>query len=317
MRNAKRISKTILLLAVSLTGAIVCYASSEPRYRYTIEHHHRQLVEENDDVITPTTATVTAFPTTAPPSRHSEPPPEEAAARVEEQHKKEEAVTEVSVEHDDGDDVDGDGDDASASVGKLTAAIDSTTTTPTTLDSSHHHALLSLLFIAMCAGFFITGIPSSIITQCHCVEGMCSDPNSDTNHQLHGSVQKRMNTFNRNIMVGRGGENNRERSSITLGEPYSPSGGLTSKLTDEEGYELGDEVGIEVDEKRGIDPKPRRPIFGSRLFGALPRTPRGLVRREKKSRQLKEVGTNGAVVSDMYVVAEEEERQQVEFQKVP
>ena len=235
-----------------------------------------------------------------------------------EEHKKEEAaVAEISVEYDDGGDVDDDGDDASESVGKLTATIDSTTTTPTTLESSHYHGLLSLLFIAICAGFFIAGIPSSI-TQCHCVENMCSDPNnSDTNHQLHGSVQKRMNTFNRNIMVGRGGENNRARSSITLGEPYSPSGGLTSKLTDEEGYELGEEVGIEVDAKRGIDPKPRRSFFGSRLFGALPRTPRGLVRREKKSRQSKEVGTNGAVVSDMYVMAEEEERQQVEFQKVP
>jgi hypothetical protein len=311
MRNTKRISTTILLLAVSLTGAIVCYASSDPRYRYTIEHHHRQLVEEEEDVtVTPTTATATVFPTTAP-IRHSEPPPEEAAERVEEQHKKEEAaVAEISVEYDDGD-----GDDASESVGKLTAAIDSTATP--TLESSHYHGLLSLLFIAICAGFFIAGIPSSI-TQCHCVENMCSDPNnSDTNHQLHGSVQKRMNTFNRNIMVGRGVENNRARSSITLGEPYSPSG-LTSKLTDEEGYELGEEVGIEVDEKRGIDPKPRRPFFGSRLFGALPRTPRGLVRREKKSRQSKEVGTNGAVVSDMYVMAEEEEeRQQVEFQKVP
>jgi hypothetical protein len=269
--------------------------------------------EEEEDVITPTpTAIVTVIPTTAP-IRHSEPPPEEAAERVEEQHKKEEAaVAEILVEYDDGD-----GDDASESVGKLTAAIDSTTT-PTTLDSSHYHGLLSLLFIAICAGFFIAGIPSSI-TQCTCVENMCSDPNnSDTNHQLHGSVQKRMNTFNRNIMVGRGGENNRARSSITLGEPYSPSGGLTSKLTDEEGYEPGEEVGIEVDAKRGIDPKPRRSFFGSRLFGALPRTPRGLVRREKKSRQSKEVGTNGAVVSDMYVMAEEEEeRQQVEFQKVP
>ena len=312
MRNTKRISTTILLLAVSLTGAIVCYASSDPRYRYTIEHHHRQLVEENEDG-TPTTATatVTVFPTTAPIIRHSEPPPEEAAERVEEQHKKEEgaAVAENLVEYEDDD-----GDDASESVGKLTAAIDSTATP--TLESSHYHGLLSLLFIAICAGFFIAGIPSSI-TQCTCIENMCSDPNSDTNHQLHGSVQKRMDTFNRNIMVGRGGENNRARSSITLGEPYSPSGGLTSKLTDEEGYELGEEVGIEVDAKRGIDPKPRRSFFGSRLFGALPRTPRGLVRREKKSRQSKEVGTNGAVVLDMYVMAEEEERQQVDFQKVP
>jgi hypothetical protein len=185
-------------------------------------------------------------------------------------------------------------------VGKLSAAVDTTTTSFAPLDSSHH-ALLSLLFIALCVGFFITGIPSSI-TQCNCLENMCADNNNDK-HQLHGSVQKRMNSFNQWVGAD---------DKPTSAGQSSQSTELTTGLTNS-GIEMDEEAGIEVDMKKGVDPKPKRSIFGSRrgLFGPARVQPKAspLLRLQVKSRPYKKEAVNtdknDAVINDMYVRAED------------
>ena len=286
----------VITLACCLTGS---WASTDGRASESQSASTRSIAFDNtferelieDDSTATTTTTTTIAPSTTAPSQHSKPPPK-------------------TEEHDiarDEDDIDsstsvdgGIGDEDSERVGKLSSAVFITSTATTNLDSSHH-GLLSLIFIALCAGLFIAGIPSSI-TQCHCFENMCADSNDK--HQLHGSVKERMNAFNH--LVG----GNKKTSSS--GGSYSPSG-FTSALTNEEGDELGEE-GTEVDEKRGIDPKPRRSI-GSRLFGAarIQKLPRSPLRREKKNRQKEIITNDDVVVTDMYVRAEDG---QVKFQKV-
>ncbi len=239
----------------------------------------RELIEDDS-----ATTTMTMIePSTTAPSQHSKPPPKAEEHDLARDENDIDSSTSV-----DG----GVTDEDSESVGKLSAAVVITSTSMNNLDSSHH-GLLSLLFIALCAGLFIAGTPSSI-TQCHCFENMCADSNDK--HQLHGSVKQRMNTFNHLV----GGVEQTKSS----GASYSLSG-FTSGVTYEEGDEL-DEEGVEVDEKRRIDPKPRRSL-GSRIFGAarIQKLPRSSLRREKKNRQ-KGIGINDdVVVPDMYVRAED------------
>ncbi len=131
---------------------------------------------------------------------------------------------------------------------------------------------------------------------------MCADNNNDK-HQLHGSVQKRMNSFNQWV-----GADDKPTSAGQSSQPTEFTTGLTNS-----GIKMEEEVGIEVDMKKGVDPKPKRSIFGSRrgLFGPARVQPKAspLLRLQVKSRPYKKEAVNtdknDAVINDMYVRAED------------